>query len=89
MAKSPAAAQSLLDEVWTRGRARALREQAALQEMVAAEGGNFTLQPWDWRYYAEKRRKAEFDFDEAAFKPYLPLEQMIAAAFYTASSFSA
>ncbi len=84
MAKSPAAAQNLLDEVWTRGRARALREQAALQQLVAAEGGNFTLQPWDWRYYAEKRRKAEFDLDEAAFKPYLPLEQMIAAAFYTA-----
>ena len=84
MAKSPAAAQSLLDEVWARGRARALREQAALQELVAAEGGNFTLQPWDWRYYAEKRRKAEFDLDEAAFKPYLPLDQMIAAAFYTA-----
>jgi peptidyl-dipeptidase Dcp len=84
MAKSPAAAQDLLDEVWTRGRARALREQAVLQQLVAAEGGNFTLQPWDWRYYAEKRRKAEFDLDEAAFKPYLPLEQMIAAAFYTA-----
>ncbi len=84
MAKSPAAAQNLLDEVWTRGRARALREQAALQDLVAAEGGNFTLQPWDWRHYAEKRRKAEFDLDEAAFKPYLPLDQMIAAVFYTA-----
>jgi peptidyl-dipeptidase Dcp len=84
MAKSPGAAQSLLDEVWGRGRARALREQAALQELVAAEGGDFALQPWDWRYYAEKRRKAEFDLDEAAFKPYLPLDQMIAAVFYTA-----
>ena len=84
MAKRPAAAQHLLDEVWTRGRARALREQAALQALVAAEGGNFTLQPWDWRYYAEKRRKAEFDLDEAAFKPYLPLDQMIAAVFFTA-----
>ena len=84
MAKTPAAARHLLDEVWTRGRARALREEAALQALVAAEGGNFTLQPWDWRYYAEKRRKAEFDLDEAAFKPYLPLDAMIDAVFYTA-----
>jgi peptidyl-dipeptidase Dcp len=84
MAGRPAAAQSLLDEVWTRGRARALREQASLQELVTAEGGNFTLQPWDWRHYAEKRRKAAFDLDEAAFKPYLPLEEMIAAVFFTA-----
>jgi peptidyl-dipeptidase Dcp len=84
MAKSPAAAKKLLDDVWTRSRARALREQAALQQMVTVEGGNFTLQPWDWRYYAEKHRKAEFDLDEAAFKPYLPLDQMIAAVFFTA-----
>jgi peptidyl-dipeptidase Dcp len=84
MAKTPSAAQKLLNDVWTRGRARALREQAALQAMVVAEGGNFALQPWDWRYYAEKRRKAEFDLDEAAFKPYLPLERMIAALFFTA-----
>ena len=34
--------------------------------MIAAEGGNFALQPWDWRYYAEKRRQALYDFDEAA-----------------------
>ena len=38
--------------------ARALSEEAALQAIVAAEGGNFTIAPWDWRYYAEKRRKA-------------------------------
>jgi peptidyl-dipeptidase Dcp len=84
MAKSPAAAKKLLDDVWTRGRARALCEQAALQERVVVEGGNFTLQPWDWRYYAAQRRKAEFDLDEAVFKPYLPLDQMIAAVFFTA-----
>ncbi len=48
MAKRPQAAQKLLDDVWTHGRARALREQASLQELVAAEGGNFTLRPWDW-----------------------------------------
>jgi peptidyl-dipeptidase Dcp len=84
MAKTPAAAQDLLDRVWTLARARALREEAALQELAAQEGGNFALAPWDWRYYAEKRRKAEFDFDESALKPYLPLDRMIEAAFFTA-----
>ena len=49
--------------------------------MVAAEGGNFRLAPWDWRHYAERRRKAEFDFDEAKLKPYLQLDNVIAAAF--------
>ena len=57
---------------------------AALQAMIAAEGGNFELAPWDWRYYSEQRRKAEFDFDEGEIKPYLALENIIQAAFYTA-----
>ena len=52
--------------------------------MIAQEGGNFALAPHDWRYYAEKRRKAEFDFDEAEIKPYFQLDQMIEAAFETA-----
>jgi peptidyl-dipeptidase Dcp len=84
MAKTPAAAQDLLERVWTLARTRALREEAALQERAAQEGGNFTLAPWDWRYYAEKRRKAEFDFEEAALKPYLALDRMIEAAFFAA-----
>ena len=53
--------------------------------MVAEEGGNFELAPWDWRYYAEKRRKALFDFDEGELKPYLQLDRIIDAAFYVAS----
>ncbi len=84
MAKTPAAARDLLERVWMLARPRALREEAALQELAAREGGNFTLAPWDWRYYAEKRRKAEFDFDEAALKPYLALDRMIEAAFFAA-----
>jgi peptidyl-dipeptidase Dcp len=52
--------------------------------MIQAEGGNFEIAPWDWRFYSERRRKAEFDFDEAALKPYLRLDQLIEAAFYTA-----
>ena len=85
MAKTPASAQELLERVWTLARARARVEEAALQELATAEGGNFSLAPWDWRYYAEKRRKAEFDFDEAALKPYLALDQMIEAAFFVAN----
>lgn len=85
MAKTPQAALSLLRTVWDPARAQALREQAALQACVHAEGGNFELAAWDWRYYAEQRRKAEFDFDDGALKPYLALERVIAAAFDTAS----
>src|SRR6476469_562016 len=84
MAKTPAAARRLLDEVWGRARAKAQAERAALQAMIAQEGGNFALAPHDWRYYAEKRRKAEFDLDEAEIKPYFQLDQMIQAAFETA-----
>jgi peptidyl-dipeptidase Dcp len=49
--------------------------------MIAAEGGNFELKPWDWRYYQEQRRQALYDLDEGALKAHLPLERIIAAAF--------
>jgi peptidyl-dipeptidase Dcp len=84
MAKTPAAARQLLDEVWTRARAKAQVERDALQRMIAAEGGNFALAAHDWRYYAEKRRKAEFDLDEAEIKPYFQLDKIVQAAFETA-----
>jgi peptidyl-dipeptidase Dcp len=84
MAKTPAAARGLLDAVWAAARPRALSERDALQTIVHAEGGNFRLAPWDWRYYAEKLRKARHDLDEADLKPYLQLDNIIAAAFYTA-----
>jgi peptidyl-dipeptidase Dcp len=85
MAKTPRAALDLLESVWTAGVARARKEEETLQEIAAAEGGNFKVAPWDWRYLAEKRRKAEFDFDEGELKPYLQLDRMIQAAFYAAS----
>ena len=85
MAKTPAAVTGLLDAVWGPARRRVGEERDALQEMVAAEGGNFALAPWDWRYYAEKLRKARFDLDESEIKPYLPLDSIIEAAFYTAN----
>jgi peptidyl-dipeptidase Dcp len=81
MAKTPQAALDLMRRVWAPARAQALREAEALQETIAAEGGNFELKPWDWRYYAEKRRKALYDVDQSEVAPYLPLEGMIAAAF--------
>ena len=84
MAKTPAAARTLLDEVWGRARVKAAAERDALQKMIAQEGVNFVLQPWDWRYYAEKLRKAEFDLDEAEIKPYFQLDKMVEAAFETA-----
>jgi peptidyl-dipeptidase Dcp len=85
MAKTPARARELLDNVWGRARARAARERDQLQAIVAAEGGNFALAPWDWRHYAEKLRKARYDLDEAQIKPYFALDNMIAAAFETAT----
>ena len=84
MAKTPANARKLLDEVWMRARAKAQAEREALQTMVAEEGGNFALAPWDWRYYAEKLRKARYDLDEAEIKPYFQLDKMVEAAFETA-----
>lgn len=84
MAKTTDAVLDLLQSVWRPAREKALRESEALQGLIQEEGGNFTLAPWDWRYYAEKRRKAEFDIDEGALKPYLQLDNMIAAAFDTA-----
>jgi peptidyl-dipeptidase Dcp len=85
MAKTPQAALDLLHSVWAPAHARALREEAALQAIAAGEGGNFEIAPWDWRYYAEKYRKASFDLNEAEIKPYLPLDKMIEAAFFTAN----
>ena len=52
--------------------------------MAQAEGHNEPLAAWDWHHYTEKRRKAEFDIDGAALKPYFELNNMIAAAFDTA-----
>jgi peptidyl-dipeptidase Dcp len=84
MAKTPAAVRNLLDTVWTRARQQALADRDALQALAQEEGGDFALAPWDWRYYAEKLRKRRCDVDEAAIKPYLNLDRMIEAAFYTA-----
>ncbi len=81
MARSPQAVRELLMQVWAPAKAQAEADAAAMAAMLRADGHAGPLEPWDWRYYAEKRRKALHDFDEAELKPYLPLEAMIAAAF--------
>jgi peptidyl-dipeptidase Dcp len=85
MAKTPEAVRSLLDRVWTPARRRAIADRDAMQDLVQAEGNNFPLAAWDWRYYAEKLRKLTCDVDEATIKPYFQLDRMIEAAFYTAN----
>jgi len=84
MAKAPAAVRDLLDTVWSPARLRALDDRDAMQALIQADGGNFKLEPWDWRYYAEKLRQRRCNFDEAAIKPYFNLDRIIEAAFYTA-----
>ena len=81
MAKTPEAVRGLLERVWRPARAKALADRDELQALIAEEGGNFQLAPWDWRYYAEKLRQAKANFDDAAIKPYLALDNMIEAAF--------
>jgi len=84
MAKTPAAVRELLERVWVPARAKAMADRGALQELIAEEGGNFQLAPWDWRFYAEKLRRTRANFDDASIKPYLALEGIIAACFDTA-----
>ncbi|MGY3448236.1 M3 family metallopeptidase [Bradyrhizobium sp. USDA 4353] len=81
MAKTPEAVRGLLERVWKPARAKALADRDQLQRLITEEGGNFKLEAWDWRYYAEKLRQAKANFDDAAIKPYLALDNMIAAAF--------
>ncbi|MGB6967120.1 MAG: M3 family metallopeptidase [Xanthobacteraceae bacterium] len=84
MAKTPVAARNLLETVWAPARARALADRDAMQQLIAQEGSNFRLEAWDWRYYAEKLRHKLCDFDEGVIKPYLSLDNLIEATFYTA-----
>ena len=81
MAKTPDTVRKLLMEVWGPARARAGEERDQLQKAAQAEGGNFKLAAWDWRYYAEKVRKTRYDVDDSEIKPYLQLDSVIAAAF--------
>jgi len=81
MAKTPRAVAKLLAQVWEPAKASAAAECDALRAMALSRGENIAIEPWDWRYYAEKVRKARYDFDEAAIKPYFSLDRMLNAAF--------
>jgi peptidyl-dipeptidase Dcp len=86
MAKTPETVRALLETVWDKALVRAGEETADLSRLIAAEGHNHDVAPWDWRHYAEKARAEKFDFNEAEIKPYLQLEKMIEAAFYSAET---
>ncbi len=81
MAKTADAVNSLLRKVWDKARAKALEEEASLGGLIAEEGKNHEVMPWDWRHYAEKLRQRTFDFSETELKPYLQLEKIIEACF--------
>lgn len=81
MAGSQSAVARLLDEVWTRSLAAMESEQQALEAVVRREGGALPVEPWDWRYWAEKVRAERYAVDDAEVKPYLPLERVVEAAF--------
>ena len=85
MAKTPEAVRALLMDVWGPAKAQADKDAEVLTAMMHKDGINGDLEPWDWHYYAEKRRKAEHDLDEAELKPYLQLDRMIEASFACAN----
>ncbi len=85
MAKKPAAVYEFLDKLWTPALARAKSEAALFQRMIDEEGGGFKLASWDWWYYAEKVRKAQYDLDDEMIRPYFELESVRAAAYMLAT----
>jgi len=84
MAKTADAVEHLLTQVWEPAKAKAGAELAELERVARREGLNEPIEPWDWRYYAEKVRQAQYDLDEAEVKPYFVLDNMVQAAFDTA-----
>ncbi|GAA6203212.1 M3 family metallopeptidase [Thalassotalea sp. SU-HH00458] len=81
MAKDPEAAMDLMMKVWPAAIGRVKEEVADMQKVADAEGANITIAPWDYRFYAEKVRKAKYDLDEAEIKPYFKLDNMVNAMF--------
>ncbi|KQN19319.1 peptidase M3 [Sphingomonas sp. Leaf33] len=84
MAETPANAMALMMRVWPAAVARVREEVADMQKVADAEKAGVTIQPWDYRYYAEKVRKAKYDLDESEIKPYLELGNILNGAFYAA-----
>lgn len=85
MAKTPDAAQSLMDRVWRPALVQAQRERDMLQSVVEQGGGRFTLAAWDWRYFAERVRREHFAVDGEAIRGHLMLDRVRDAAFAAAT----
>lgn len=84
MAKDPQKTLDLMLSVWEPAVAKVREDVAEMQKIVDAEGGKFKIQPWDYRYYAEKVRKAKYDLDQNEVKPYLQLEKLREGMFWVA-----
>jgi len=85
MAKDPKGVYGLLDQIWKPALEVARRELAELQAMMAKDLPGQKLEPWDWRYYAEKVKRAKYDFDEEAVKPYFAIDAVRRGAFTVAT----
>ena len=81
MARDQAAVGGLLSDVWERAKVALERERAQLDALRRAEGVQGPIEPWDWRYWAEKVRQRTYAIDDAQVKPYFALDRMVAAAF--------
>ncbi len=84
MAKNPERAVELLEAVWRPAVARVAEEVRDMRELARAEGSGITIEPWDYRYYAEKVRKQRYDLDQSTVKPYLQLERLREGMFWVA-----
>jgi len=85
MAKTPEATMDLMMSVWPKAVARVREEVADMQRIANEEGANITIEPWDYRYYAEKVRKQKYDLDFNQVKPYLQLEKLVEAMLWCSS----
>jgi len=84
MAKAPARAVELMEAVWKPALARVREEVADMQAVADAERAGIRIEPWDYRFYAERVRKEKYDLDEAQITPYLQLEKLREGMFFTA-----
>jgi peptidyl-dipeptidase Dcp len=84
MARTPEAAMGLMMKVWPAAVAAVKEDVKAMQDLADKGGANFKIEPWDYRYYAEKVRKAKYDIDQNEVKPYLQLDKMVEGMFWAA-----
>lgn len=86
MAKTPDAAFAFMRNIVPAARARAEREAAAIQQTIDSQQGNFTLGAWDWNFYAEQVRRAQYDLDESQIKPYFELNSVLEKGVFWAAT---